>query len=63
MKFTLKQVFENKEMLSRWTQQGKDNSDRGNNKSKITKAKISRSSAENETWQPMTYFKESCNPC
>ena len=49
MKFTLKQVFENKEMLSRWTQQGKDNSDRGNNKSKITKAKISRSSAENET--------------
>lgn len=49
MKFIFKQVFENKEMLSRWPHQRKDNSDRDNNKSKIREANISGLSAEDKT--------------
>ena len=49
MKYIFKQVFENKEMLSKWTHQRKDNSDRDNDKSKITEANISGLSAEDKT--------------
>lgn len=53
MKFTFEQSLENEEMLSPWTHQRKDRdnsvaSDRDNNRSKITVAKISEPSAEDE---------------
>lgn len=53
MKFTFEHSLENEEMLSTWTHQRKDRdnsvaSDQDNNRSKITVAKISGPSAEDE---------------